>query len=88
MSTRLAVDLLFLAVVGSVGGWIARAPADPQARAAYLCAPVALVAATAAHVEAAMADSGGIAPPDPSWRFDAARACTRIVAQVSRDLDS
>ncbi len=88
MSTRLSVDLIFLSFMAAVVGWACRAPPDPQARAAYLCAPVVLVAATAAHLEAAMADDGSVAPPEPPWRVDPGRACTRVVARVAEDLGS
>jgi hypothetical protein len=86
MSTRLSVDLIFLGLIGAVVGWLARAPADPPARAAYLCAPVIVLAGTAAHLGAAMADDDRIAPPEPPWRFDPGRACMRLVVRVSEDL--
>ena len=86
MSTRLSVDLMFLSLIAAVVGWVCRAPADPQARAAYLCAPVTLLAATAVHLEAAMADDGSVAPPEPPWRFDPGHACRRVVARVAEDL--
>lgn len=86
MSTRLSVDLIFLSFIAAIVGWACRAPADPHARAAYLCAPIALVGATAAHLEAAMADNGSVAPPEPPWRFNPGRSCRRVVAQVAEDL--
>jgi len=86
MSTRLSVDLLFLGLIGAIAGWFARAPADPPARAAYLCAPVIAVAGAAAHLEAAMTDDGRVTPPEPPWRFDPGRACLRVVTRVSEDL--
>lgn len=85
MSTRLAVDLLFLSALAAAWGWYTRAPEDPQARAAYLCAPVALVAGTAAHLEALMGDDDRIVPPTPPWRWNPTRVCTRVVSRVAED---
>jgi len=79
---------MFLGLVGVVAGWLARAPADPPGRAAYLCAPVILVASTAAHLEAAMNDDGRVIPAEPPWRFDPGGACMRLVQRVSEDLGS
>jgi len=84
MSTRLSVDLLFLGLIAAIAGWISRAPEDPPARAAYLCAPVAMVAGTAAHLESAMTDDERIAPAEPPWRFDPARACRRVVVRIAQ----
>jgi len=85
VSTRLSVDLFFLGLVAALWGWFARAPEEPQARAAYLCAPVALVAGTAAHLEALMGDDDRVVPPTPPWRFNPAGACRRLVARASED---
>jgi len=86
MSTRLSVDLMFLGLIAAVAGWLARAPAAPPARAAYLCAPVITVAGLAAQLDAALMDDERIVPVEPPWRFDPGRACTRLVVRVSQDL--
>ena len=85
MSTRLSVDLFLLGLLGALASWFARAPADPPARAAYLCAPVIAVAGAAAHLEAAMTDDGRTVPPTPPWRFDPGRACMRLVISLSEE---
>jgi hypothetical protein len=87
VSTRLSVDLLFIGLIGTILGWLARAPADPPARAAYLCAPVIVMASVTAHLESMLADEDRIVPPTPPWRFDAGRACMRLVVRVSEDLE-
>jgi len=86
MSTRLSVDLIFLGLIAAVANWIAHAPADPPARAAYLCTPVIVVAGAAAHLEAAMDDDGRTVAPTPPWRFDPGRACLRVITSLSEDL--
>jgi hypothetical protein len=86
MSTRLSVDLVFLGLIGALVGWLARAPADPPARASYLCTPVIVIASVAAHLETALTDDRQIAPPEPLWRFDPGRVCVRLVERVSDDL--
>ena len=85
MSTRLSVDLIFLGLIAAVANWIAHAPSDPPARAAYLCAPVIAVAGAAAHLEAAMNDDGSTVAATPPWRFDPGRACLRVVTSLSED---
>ena len=86
MSTRLSVDLLFLGLIGAAFGWLARAPSDPPARAAYLCAPVLVVADVAAQLEAAITEDEHVVAPAPPWRLDPGRTCMRVVLRVSEDL--
>jgi len=76
---RLSIDLLFLGLLAALAGWLARAPADPQQRANYLCAPVAVFSHAAARMEVAMTDDGRSAPPVPRWHMDPERDCHRIV---------
>ena len=83
MSTRLSVDLLVLALAGAVAAWIARAPADPPARAAYLCEPVIVAANAAAQLHAAVVDDGNTIAPTPPWRLDPGRVCMRLVVSMS-----
>jgi len=85
MSTRLSVDLVFLALVGAAMAWIARAPADPPARAAYLCEPVIAVASAAALLQAAVLDDGNTIAPTAPWRPDPGRVCMRLVFSLSQD---
>jgi len=85
MSTRLSVDLVFLALMGAAVGWIARAPADPPARAAYLCEPVFVVANAAVLLQAAVVDDGNTIAPTPPWRPDPGRVCMRLVLSLSTD---
>jgi hypothetical protein len=86
MSTRLSVDLLFIGLIGSLVGWAAHAPADPAARAGYLCAPVVVASTIAFHLQYLVADENNVTPPEPPWRFDAGHACMRLVVRVSEDL--
>lgn len=83
MSTRLSVDLLFLALIGAVASWFARAPQDPPARAAYLCGPVIVVGRVASQLENALVDEGNTIAPTPPWRPDPGRVCTRLVMRLS-----
>jgi hypothetical protein len=79
MSTRLSVDLMFLALIGAIAAWVARAPVDPPARAAYLCEPVIVAADAAAYLQAAVVDEGNTIAPTPAWRPDPGRVCMRLV---------
>lgn len=83
MSTRLSVDLLFIGLIGAAVGWAARAPAQPQARAAYLCRPVIVAATTVAQLEALAREDEGVVPPTPPWRSTPGEACQSLVVRVS-----
>ncbi len=83
MSTRLSVDLLFLALIGAIAHWFSHAPEDPPARAAYLCAPVIVVGRVATQLENALADNGNTIAPTPIWRPDPGRVCLRLVTRLS-----
>ena len=85
MSTRLSVDLLFLSLIGAIAAWAARAPADPPARAAYLCEPVMVATNAAAALHAAVLDNGNIIAPTPAWYPDAGHICMRLVMGLSQD---
>lgn len=84
MSTRLTVDLLFLALAGAVASWFAHAPETPPERAAYICAPVVAVTRFATQLEGAMADDGSTLAPIPPWRIDPSRLCTRLVIRLNQ----
>jgi hypothetical protein len=86
MSTRLSVDLLVIGLLGGAVAWAARAPADPPARAAYLCAPVIAASTMAYHLQYALAEESNVVPPTPPWQLDAGRVCLRVVVRVSEDL--
>jgi hypothetical protein len=79
---RMSMDFLFLGFVAAFAAWVARAPADPPARATYLCAPIAGVGDMAARLESAMRGDDHINPPTRAWRPDPARACARIVERL------
>ncbi len=85
MSTRLSVDLLFLALIGTVAAWAARAPTDPPARAAYLCEPVIVASNAAVAVQSALLDEGNTIAPTPAWYPDPGRLCMRVVISLSQD---
>jgi hypothetical protein len=86
MSTRLSVDLFLIGLLGSVVAWASHAPANPPARAAYLCAPLVFASSVTFALESLVADESNVVPPTPRWRFDAGRACGRVVIRVSEDL--
>ncbi len=77
---RLTRDMLFLALFAALAGWAARAPAGPEERAAYLCAPVAAVADAAVRVQIALEADENIAPPFGRAHFDAGGSCRRRLA--------
>ena len=87
MSTRLSVDLFLIGLLGSLAGWFAHAPDEPQARASYLCAPVRVVASTLTQLEVLLLENDGVTPPTRPWSAEPAGACRRLVVRISADLE-
>lgn len=86
-SVRYSTELLLLGIGLAVAGWLARAPAQPYARASYLCAPVGFVAREARRFEAALSDHDQVIPPEHAWAPDPAAECVRIVLRLSDDAE-
>ena len=83
---RITVDFLVLGIIGAVAGWAARAPAEPQARAAYLCAPLATLTNTVSRIEALVAREEPIVPPQSRWPQPGLQdQCAQWVAALSAD---
>jgi hypothetical protein len=78
-------EALALGLLAIVAGWLSRAPREPLAHAAYLCAPVHALVATAARLEAAFSDRGLVVPPEQAWVPEVPRDCVRMVMRLSGD---
>ena len=79
---RYTVDLFALGLVFTAAGWLARAPAQPEARAAYLCRPVAVASGALARLEAALSDAGQVIPARHAWLPEVPLDCERMVLRL------
>jgi hypothetical protein len=83
VSTRIASELIGVAVLLRIAGWLADTPDQPDARAAHLCAPLRTVESALTGLATAMSDSGALMRAAQPWRGTAYRTCTRVLARVS-----
>lgn len=72
-------ELIGLAAVAAVVGWAQRAPAEPAARARYLCRPVHLAGHTAVALQAMLDDRGRIVPARSATGDTIDDDCQRMV---------
>jgi len=82
MRSRLSVDLFFLGLLAALAGWVGHAPAAPEERARYLCAPLGSLSRLATELALSLDDDGQRVPPLPAWRFDAGLTCRRVLENL------
>lgn len=80
---RVSTELLLLGLFAAFAAWVSRAPAEPEARAEYFCAPVVAASLMADHVESALSDTGQVVPPAHAWHVDPQRDCPRVLLRLT-----
>lgn len=80
---RYTLDLFALGAVLAAVGWFSRAPAQADARASYLCAPVAAAQRTLVHLQAALSDVDQVIPPEDPRLTDLPWDCERMVLRLT-----
>jgi hypothetical protein len=83
MAMRYTTELLAIGIALGAAGWFARAPAQPDARAAYLCRPVGTFTRVLGALEAAFSDADQVIPPRHAWLPDLPRDCERLVLRLA-----
>jgi hypothetical protein len=84
-SWRHRLDLLGFLLLLACYGWFSRAPAQPVARANYLCAPVGSLARIAERLREALSDQDLVIPPEQAAAPDLALDCARIVLRLGAE---